>query len=79
MCGAATSCRRVSKLSDGQILVDQSAQTCRSQSHAGRSADNIHHAEIRALEVSCTNNDEDWVENCTVHFAYLDGHLKLVR
>ena len=46
---------------------------------SGRSADNIHHAEIKALEVSCTNNDEDWVENCTVHFAYLDGHLKLVR
>jgi len=45
----------------------------------GQSADNMHHAEIKALEVSCTNNDEDWVENCTVPIAYLDGYLELVR
>ncbi|MBU2858085.1 hypothetical protein HF289_14910 [Acidithiobacillus ferrooxidans] len=55
------------------------AQTCRSQGYAGAICDNFHHTEIKAMEVSCANNDEERVEHCAVPVAYLDLHLELVR
>ena len=54
-------------------------QVCRSQGCAGAICDNFHHTEIKVMEVSCANNDEDRVENCAVPVAYLDVHLELVR
>ena len=43
------------------------------------SADNIHHAEIKAMEGVMYYNDGDWVESCTARIEYLDGHLGLGR
>lgn len=53
------------QVSDGQILVDQSALNCRREGCDRVVCGAYPYAEIKAMEGIMYYNDGDWVESCT--------------